>query len=73
MRSEGFLFLTGGFGGGTVFVPILEMISRAFVHVRARSFCARCAVPLGLACIGAAWWQCHLAVPWGLAGTAWCG
>ena len=22
MRSEGFLFLSGGFGGGTVFVPI---------------------------------------------------
>ena len=34
MRSEGFFFLTGGSGGGTVFVLILEMISRAFPHVR---------------------------------------
>ena len=39
MRSEGFLFVTGGSGGGTVFVPILEVISRttAHVHVRAPS------------------------------------
>ena len=63
MRSEGFLFLTGGSGGGTVFVPILEMISGAPAHVRARSFCARCAVPLGFACIRAVWWECDGAVP----------
>ena len=55
MRSEGFLFLSGGSGGGTVFVPILEMISPTFAHDRERSFCARCAVPLGLASRGVAW------------------
>ena len=52
MRSDGFLLLSGGSGGGTVFVPNLEMISRAFAHVRARSFCARCAVPLGGLVVG---------------------
>ena len=34
MRREGFLFLSGGSGGGTVFAPNLEMISRTFAHVR---------------------------------------
>ena len=34
MRSEGFLFLSGGAGGGTVFVPILAARSRTFAHVR---------------------------------------
>ena len=42
-------------------------------HARARLRCARCAVPLGLACIGAVWWQCHLAVSRGLVVGVSCG
>ena len=37
MRSEGFLFLSGGSGGGTVFVPISGLWPRAFASVRERS------------------------------------
>ena len=53
MRSEGFLFLTGGSGGGTVFVSILGMRPRAFASDRARSrtfaVCPmRCALRIGL-------------------------
>ena len=66
MHSDGFLFLSGGSGGGTVFVSVLEMVPRTPASDRARSRCARCAVPVGLACVGTVWWQCHLAVPWGL-------
>ena len=60
MRSEGFLFLSGGSGGGTVFVPISGLRPRAFASVRERPFCARCAVPLGLASrgrLGEALWR----------------
>ena len=83
MRSEGFLFLSGGSGGGTVFISFFGMVPRAFAHVRARSrtfahvrersFCARCAVPLGLASKGVAWAELCGAVPWGLVGRAWFG
>ena len=66
MRSDGFLFLSGGSGGGTVFVLILGMRPSTFAHDRARSFCARCAVPLGLAWTGVAWEELCVAVPWGL-------
>ena len=37
---------------------------------RARSFCARCAVPLGLASRGVVWAEVCGAVPWGLVGRA---
>ena len=70
MRSEGFLFLSGGSGGGTVFVPIFKMMSLTFARVRARPRCARCAVPLGLASTGVAWAELCVAVPWGLVGRA---
>ena len=73
MRSEGFLFLSGGSGGGTVFVWILELMWLTFAHVRARSRCARCAVPLGLASTGVAWAEQCVAVPRGLVGRAWSG
>ena len=73
MRSEGFLFLSGGSGGGTVFVPISGLRPRAFASVRerprafasirARPFCARCAVPLGFAWRGVAWAKLCGAVP----------
>ena len=63
MRSEGFLFLSGGSGGGTVFVPISGLRPRAFANDRERSFCARCAVPLGLASRGVAWAKLCGAVP----------
>ena len=60
MRSEGFLFLTGGSGGGTVFVSILGMRPRAF------AVCPmRCAL-IGLAWTGVAWAEPCVAVPWGL-------
>ena len=36
MRSEGFLFLSWGSGGGTVFVPILGMRPFTVVHARSR-------------------------------------
>ena len=85
MRSEGgCLFLSGGSGVGTVFVSSLGMIPSTPAHVRARSFCARCAVPQdwpvsGLfggsvtsLCHGDWWWACRVggAVPWGLLGRA---
>ena len=38
-----------------MFVPILRMRSFTPAHDRARSRCAGCAVPLGLACIAAVW------------------
>ena len=73
MSSEGFLFLSGGSGGGTVFVPIsglwprvtahVRARSRTFAHVRERLFCARCAVPLGLPSRGVAWAHLGGAVP----------
>ena len=37
MRSEGFLFLSGGSGGGTVFVPISGLWPRTTAQDRARS------------------------------------
>ena len=48
VRSEGFWFLSGDLGDR---VP--SDIGNAFAHDRARSRYARCAVPLGLACMGA--------------------
>ena len=72
MRSDGFSFLSGGLGAGPCFVPTLEMISRTFAQDRARSRFARCAVPVGLACIGAVSWHCHRALPWGLGVGALC-
>ena len=51
MRSEGFLFLSGGSGGGTVsfrFWDCRRERLRAFAHDRV----VRCAVPLGLASRG---------------------
>ena len=38
MRGEGVLFLAGGSGGGTVFVPILGMCPRSFDRARSRMF-----------------------------------
>ena len=53
MCSEGFLFSSGGSGGGTVFVSILEMISHTTAHDRecSRAFVLcpmRCALRIGL-------------------------
>ena len=48
MRTERFLFLSGGSAGGTVLVATVELISRTTAHVRARPRYARCAVPFGL-------------------------
>ena len=69
MRSEGFLFLSGGSWGGTVFVPILEMISRAFASDRARPrtfvLCPmRCALRIGLegGRLGEALWRCAVGI-----------
>ena len=63
MRSEGFMFLSGGSGGGTVFVPISGLWPQTTAHDRERSFCARCVVPLGLASRGVAWAELCGAVP----------
>ena len=65
MHSDGFLFLSGGSGGGTgtVFVSILGLRPRTTAHVRERPFSARCAVPLGLASRGVAWAKLCGAVP----------
>ena len=58
MRSEGFLFLSGGSGGGTVFVPILGLRSRTFAPF---VLCPmRCALRIGLegGHLGGALWRC---------------
>ena len=65
--AKGSCFCLGGSGGGAVFVPISELWPRAFASVRerrARSFCARCAVPLGLASreVGEALWRCAVVI-----------
>ena len=77
MRSEGFLFLSGGSGGGTVFVPISGLFprafasvrerSRAFASVRARTFVLcpmRCALRIGLpgGRLGEALWRCAVVI-----------
>ena len=65
MRSEGLLFLSGGSGGGTVFVPISGLWPWATASDRERAFCARCAVPLGLASRGVAreaLWRCAVVI-----------
>ena len=87
MRSEGFLFLSGGSGGGTVFVPISGLRPRTFV------LCPmRCALRIGLegGRLGGALWRCAVVIAgespvwvapsrcdwWGepgLGGRAWSG
>ena len=73
MHSEGFLFLSGGAGGRTVFVPISGLRPRTTANDRERPFCARYAVPLGLASRGVAWSKLCGAVPLRLLGRAWSG
>ena len=74
MRSEGFLFLSGGSGGGTVFVPISGLWPRALASDRARPrttvLCPmRCALRIRLegGRLGEALW--HRAVV--IAGEVW--
>ena len=76
MRSEGFLFLSGGSGGGTVFVPISGLWPRAFASFRERPrtfvLCPmRCALRIGLegGRLGGALWRCAVVI----AGKAWSG
>ena len=56
MRSAGFFFLSGGSGGGTVFISILRMISHAFAWSG-----RRCAVGIGgesLVWVALCRWDC---------------
>ena len=59
MRSEGFLFLSGGSGGGTVFVSILEMI-----RSRTTARPMRCALRIGLqgGRLGGALYRCVVGI-----------
>ena len=77
LGSEGFLFLSGDLGAG----PCLPDALCPWDWRREGSLCrgdsrwacrVRCAVPLGLGWIGAVWWECYVAVPWGLVGGASC-
>ena len=66
MRSEGFLFLSGGSGGGTVFVPISGLWPRP-VRERPRTFVLcpmRCALRIGLegGRLGGALWRCAVVI-----------
>ena len=69
MRSEGFLFLSGGSGGGTVFVAFWGMVSQTTASVRERSratvLCPmRCALRIGLEGVrlGEALWRCAVVI-----------
>ena len=79
MRSEGFLFLSGGSGGGTVFVPISGLWPSTTAHDRARLLpfvlCPmRCALRIGLegGRLGGAFCRCDCWGEPGLGGAvAW--
>ena len=69
MRSEGFLFLSGGSGGGTVFVPISGLRPRTTANdrkrLRATVLCPmRCALRIGLegGRLGEALWRCAVVI-----------
>ena len=59
MRSEGFLFLFGGFGGGTVFVPISGLWPRTIERPRTFVLCPMYALRIGLegGRLGGALWR----------------